>query len=488
MNGVSSRHPHLQVMLLRPQDIIKLPPSAMDPVPFQPFAAGSTSTMTTTTTTTPNWGLPPNESKSDWTVEILSVAVPDPYTTTTPEQDNSPEDVVSGFSPRLQKKRKTGTVYHVHKDRLAKGPRGSLYFANAFRSKCSTQNNSFTTTTVVTLPPKLAECFPDVLDFVYADDGSNVQVDSPATAVAIRRLASYFGMAVLYGNVNATYISTNLSNETVIDYVIESLRYGDERLYKAAHRFLVQAITNGTLGWTCAMGSLPLRSLLEIAKEMKRNENFGPIVMEYIQHDAGRRVIPPKIVETLLDRLHPSVMQQCPYDILQVMERYHLPADHYLCRVCANIIAKTWQARPHLRGGVAASPAVRRDHAKYTALSDAQKVQILERSMQWAHDGREALGTDVRHAQIQLHSLAAIELKLRFRTMVLEAELARFVRFRHVGVHARGCYDGSNRNMQPIATPKDRQRAAEVIGTVVTQEASGRVGSETLSLYVYKGP
>jgi hypothetical protein len=339
----------------------------------------------------------------------------------------------------------------VHKDRLAKGPRGSLYFANVFRSKTQNNNNS-TTTTVVTLPSKLAECFPDLLDFIYLDDGSNVQVDSPVAAVAMRRLASYFGMAVLYANVNATYISTNMSNETVIDYIHASLRYGDDSLYKAAQVFLIQAITNGTLGWTCAMASLPLRSLLEIAKELKRNENFGPIGMDYIQHDACRLVIPPEMVEILLDCIHPSFLQQCPYDILQVMERYQLPADHYLRRVCASIIAKTWHAQPYLRGGVAASPAGRRDHAKYATLSDDQKVQILERSMQCAHDGREALGNDIRNAQIQLRLLAAMELKLRLRTKVLETELARFVRFRYVGVHARGFFDGSNRDMKPIAT------------------------------------
>jgi hypothetical protein len=85
-------------MLLRCQDIKKLqPPALMDLGPFQPLAVGSTST----TPTTPHWRLPPNESKSDWTVEILGVAVPDSSskTTTTQELDHGPEDVVSGCSP-----------------------------------------------------------------------------------------------------------------------------------------------------------------------------------------------------------------------------------------------------------------------------------------------------------------------------------------------------------------------------------------------------
>jgi BTB/POZ domain len=355
----------------------------MDLGVFQPAVAGTTggdssvAEHQSATRTTAKWRLPPDESFSDWTVEVLV------------DRDDDRKDTVA---EPVQKKRKTGTVYHVHKERLGSGPRGSSYFAKVFRSDFSEVS---TQTSTVYLPPKTAECFPVLLDFVY-NESSNVIVDSPASAAAIRYLANYFGIKQLFDNVNATYISSNMSSKTVLDYFYESIRYGDESLGEAATQRLIKVISNYDLNWTDAMANLPLYTLLKIAEQVKRNINVSHIIIEYIK--SGVQRVTSKIVANLFDKyLHPRSIEKFPFAILQLVERYKLPADHSARQACIKTIGALWSKWPHPPRGFPIT---------YATLSDGLKVEILERSLGQANDDLKKLKTPQRNDSWEAESLS----------------------------------------------------------------------------------
>jgi BTB/POZ domain len=366
-----------------PQTVVAKGLAIMDLGVFQPpFVsedASSGDVNAAKQSTNMKWRLPPEESYSDWTVEILVTQEEETHPTTTAPPENTKE--IAPASEPERKQRKTETVYHVHKAYLGTGPRSSLYFARVFQSQFSETSSQKST---VSLPPKAAECFPALLDFIYSEI-SNVKVDSPASAAAIRYLANYFGMEALFNNVNVAFIGTNISNDTAIDYVHESIRYGDESLGKAASLHLVKSISNGSLQWNEAMATLPLSSLLEIAGTAETNQNLGRIIIEYIKSDVDR--VSSENVTTLLDKLCPEFVAQCPLDILQVVERYQLPANYPTRRDCSSAIGRTWFDQPYLLRGSASAE----EGSAYASLSDAQKVEILSHSLHNAHDDRAAL-------------------------------------------------------------------------------------------------
>jgi hypothetical protein len=369
------------------------------------------------------WRLPPEDSYSDWTVEVL-VAAADPHPTSI---ENGP----SSSSPQEAEEEEhirdgPGALYHVHKERLGTGPRSSLYFAKVFRSQTGPEGSAAVEErSIVTLPKKAAECFPALLDFIYKES-SNVYLDTPASAAAMRYMANLFGMKELFDNVNNTFISSNMSNETVVDYVHEAIRYGDESLGKVASLHLVKAITSGSLQWTKAMASLPLSTLFEIASRVKKSPNFGRIIIEYVKADG--QCVTSENVSALLNHLCIQFIEQYPLEILQVMERYELPSSHRARRSCVAAIGKTWGDHPYLRGSKLAK--VSGAGVSYAALSDAQKVEILEKSIQCAYDDREDKHGKIQNLQDMLQS-ATLErasqrrnmAELRNRTSALELEL-----------------------------------------------------------------
>jgi hypothetical protein len=324
-------------------------------------------------------------------------------------------------------------------------------------------------------------------------ESSNVLVDSPASAAAIRYLANYFGMGELFRNVNSTFVSINMTNETVVDYVHESIRFGDENLGKAATRFLIKAIANGSLQWTKALISLPLSTLFEIATKVKKNPNFGQIVIEYINSDVQQRVLSSKNVACLLHNLCPQFIDTCPLEILQVVERYHLPANHRTRRACVSAIGKAWWDQPYLRGSKLARVSSSGAGGSYAALSDGQKVEILEKSLQCAYDDREVQQGRIQRLEESLQAVSndrdiqrRLMEELRPRTNALELAPGKDTKETVVteeesketfdedltgGASESGnpwrAYDGSNLATTPNTMPEDRPAYGEV-GVIVT--------------------
>jgi len=104
------------------------------------------------------WRLDPDESLSDWTIEIV-----------TPNQT---------------------TAYHVHKAHLAAGWRKSEYFRRLFQNDRFAESQS--NTSRIELQELAANAFPDLLDYLYTNEQPlNITMDN---ATALHALGNYFEM------------------------------------------------------------------------------------------------------------------------------------------------------------------------------------------------------------------------------------------------------------------------------------------------------
>jgi hypothetical protein len=406
----------------------------MDLGQFEPFA--SDEDVGDRTNGAPIWRLPPEESYSDWTIEIrwLVEAEADQdnngtSTTTHPQKDIAGGGRGGGGATGGDQHDQTSRSchYHVHKALLGTGPRSSLYFAKVFRSQFFSESSA--QKSIITLPKVAAESFPLLLDYVYDSRASKVQVDSPAVATAVRFLANYFGMKELFDNVNSTFISRNISQDTVFDYLHEAIRYDDHSLRKAAVAIVSRTISGiginnnhnclATQNWNARLTELPLATFLEIVEQVKfANEpdtSFGIFLLKYIdQHaecdgvDGGRGVLTSAQVAMMLQNLSSACVRLVPYKILDVFERYDISATHPVRTACDNAIAESWYDRPYLWGssstsssmplkfsvfgGTMVTPA---EEAAFAAMSDAKKIHVLQAALKCASmDRNHQLGQE----------------------------------------------------------------------------------------------
>lgn len=125
---------------------------AMDLGTFQPFGTDTTTSdhndddAAAARQSTAIWRLPPEESFSDWTIEIRwlveaeAEAEADQDNNGTSTTTHPQKEIAGGGGGEGTGGDQTGQTgrschYHVHKERLGKGPRSSLYFAKVFRSQ-----------------------------------------------------------------------------------------------------------------------------------------------------------------------------------------------------------------------------------------------------------------------------------------------------------------------------------------------------------------
>jgi hypothetical protein len=120
-----------------------------------------------------SWRLDPEISHSDWKIVV--------------KRSSSSESATSTVT------------FHVHKNILAVGPWKSDYFTALFRNKHLSESADSTST--IELEELACEAMPLMLDFMYQHDIS-MSIDH---AVALRHLAKYFGIKLLYKNV-MTYL------------------------------------------------------------------------------------------------------------------------------------------------------------------------------------------------------------------------------------------------------------------------------------------
>jgi hypothetical protein len=158
-----------------------------------------------------SWRLDPDASLSDWTIVV---------TTTVVQEEPAASSSKS-------------TSYHVHKNIVGAGPRGSQYFLRLFKTNGLEESN--TSTSRLELENSAAIAFPDMLDFMYryAYESEEVKVEAnPETAVALRHLANYFGVPTLFESVN-NYIRKDMNKDNIHVYLREALQYQDDKIVQA---------------------------------------------------------------------------------------------------------------------------------------------------------------------------------------------------------------------------------------------------------------
>jgi BTB/POZ domain len=153
------------------------------------------------------WRMDPEKSLSDFELVVV------PKTTHEIEKEENAGHAVQ--------------TYHVHKNVLGAGPRSGLYFENLFRSKDGVATAS------IEFDMSAAEAMPAMLDYMYSatDDVSAFTTN----AVALRYLASFFGIEELYKNVNV-FIQSDLTPTTSPIYLAESAIYYDEKIMQASFK------------------------------------------------------------------------------------------------------------------------------------------------------------------------------------------------------------------------------------------------------------
>jgi hypothetical protein len=201
-------------------------------------------------------------------------------------------------------------------------------------------------------------------------------------------------------------------------------------------------------------------------------------------------------VASLLNNLCPPYIDQCPLEILLVVERYDLPANHRTRRACVNAIGTAWCDQPYLRGAKLARVSSGAG-VSYAALSDGQKVEILEKSLQCAYDDRDVKQGRIQRLEESLQSAAndrEIQRRhmeeLRSRTNALESALGNETKEKVVveeeskesfdedttggsseSGNSRRAYDGSNLETAPNTMPEEDRFAYEEVAVIVTVTA-----------------
>lgn len=147
-----------------------------------------------------SWRLDPVESHSDWTIVV---------------QHEGTERC---------------DTYHTHKNILAVGPCKSDYFASLFRSThlAESQNN----TSHIVLEEPAAQAMPIMLDFVYDIPQHKLDI-STQHVVALRYLAKYFGIRILYRKV-MEFHKKDMRLDNISTYIADASVFHDETTLRLA--------------------------------------------------------------------------------------------------------------------------------------------------------------------------------------------------------------------------------------------------------------
>ena len=139
------------------------------------------------------WRLDKDESFSDWTIEVSDI-------------NNNGES-------------NSKKTYHVHKNILGLGPKKSGYFEAILKS--GQFSESCNSTSVVELPSDIAACFPDFLDYMYAQPSECKCIINRENRRALQYLAKYFLVPKLTSAIHG-FIEQDIQNlDQVEGYVNE---------------------------------------------------------------------------------------------------------------------------------------------------------------------------------------------------------------------------------------------------------------------------
>lgn len=180
------------------------------------------------------WRLDPDETFSDWKIELVTVA---------PGTDSDSDDGEERKEEGDVAQPKTVTTYHVHKCHLAVGNRRSEYFARLFKSSGDFKESQDQTSRIE-LDPLAAASFPQLLDYVYAPDGP-LEINTQ-TATALHHLGEYFEMRNLRWDAKR-FCQNDISLDNVDTYYQHGTLFHNETILSITADFLGRNIANVSL-------------------------------------------------------------------------------------------------------------------------------------------------------------------------------------------------------------------------------------------------
>jgi BTB/POZ domain len=167
------------------------------------------------------WRLPPDESFSDWKIEIVSKISVD---------DRVPSTIEGNTITH---------TYYCHKAYLALGARKSEYFARLFRN--GDYKESQNCTSRIELDPLAADCFPYILDYMYAPE-RQLQITTE-TATVLHHLGEYFEMPSLRWEATQ-FCKKDLSFGNADIYYEHATVFQDDTILSVIAKFLGSNIQN----------------------------------------------------------------------------------------------------------------------------------------------------------------------------------------------------------------------------------------------------
>jgi BTB/POZ domain len=180
------------------------------------------------------WRRDPDESKSDWTIEIVVKK----HNNKAPEDGNDDNAAVEDDSAAAAVGVVAVHTYHVHVRDLTVGPRRSEYFVQMLRDGGGRFAESQTRTSRIELHEIAAAAFPVLLDFCYSTGASSVAADSiPFTtnnATALYSMAKYFGIRSLRSLAKQFWKTDIRSSKTCETYYEHATMLHEEKILETA--------------------------------------------------------------------------------------------------------------------------------------------------------------------------------------------------------------------------------------------------------------
>jgi BTB/POZ domain len=180
-----------------------------------------------------SWRDDPSISLSDWTIVASFSCFSDENTSN--ETDSCDNNVVDDDDNRKSKLNNEADIeqnpprtYHVHRTVLGAGARQCQYFSSLFQ-QVSCLEHATNTSQLQFCSLEELDGFEIFLDFLY----NGVYLEAGQNAVVSRHLALYFQCQAFMSQVNQ-FIARDLTPDRAALYLIESTKYGDERLIQSA--------------------------------------------------------------------------------------------------------------------------------------------------------------------------------------------------------------------------------------------------------------
>lgn len=237
------------------------------------------------------WRMPPDESLSDWSIEI----------------------VTSGST----------MVYHVHQCLLAVGPHASGYFARLLKSRSFAETSTSRSQIELELPA--ANAFPILLDFVYHPDWTlDVNRDN---AVALFYLGKYLEVRRLKHHTKAFW-EQDLALESCTHYYEQASLFHDDDVLRKVLQLCAREVHHIPAGlvkitdWDFwrriseILVTLPAESEEE---DTERSLQWSRLLSQFVSLSTGRLPITADSLEKLTDaQIMPQVDVDAAFTLLDL--------------------------------------------------------------------------------------------------------------------------------------------------------------------------